>query len=1127
MKIAIFSTNVQGIYSGGRYLSLIMGYSLSRAGASVAYYTNLVPTFDGDFDAYRAEDRLDIVLEADWPDRDPDVDWVIVIPTGSLNDAFYSKAVGFAERSGARIALLSFETANWFNALTSPPRSPLPWESWAKVVENGGLVLTIAREGIAPARDFYSRILPETVLHYDFWYPAINDRAIEAIGWQEIPKYPNRIVSFVRTNDPHKGASAFLQLPPEFFENKTLSLIFGRGIDREFIQSLQDHTRSVHGFTLQAYDRVSDEEKLALLASSSVLFFPSGFEGFGYPPIEAAAVGTPTVAYDLPVVRETLGPTGHFVRPGDIEQVAITLEHVAGAPPFDPAPLPAPGMFTTLEAGQALMEKLRKAEAGLEPATSVPPLPPGDWTLADSAWFNASASQESSGLIQVTGTFSYADPLADPFLVIADTQSVEFDIFEQPRPGLIRFSCRLPEAYIDLDNGEVTLEAQSANRPLLSCTLPIQIDPTQRLSRNLADDAAIDPERGAAIIIEADTFGEDPHSRLILLQLVSELSLMNFQPYLIAPNCVMDRLARHSELAGLFHGVSLNNPVTTRQDGRVRIRVREDASGDMPEDPVEIVTAPDGDMNLMIRKGPAMAGKSLNNELLPALFGESFETPRILLTGALGADGLTASALSLIHAVRAEIGTVHTPAFYCIDTDDAARNTIDLPSNVVAVDLADCALRWDASDIVLVNCSAGTMTGSLPLQFADKSAKPLDATRPDQIEQAVKEILVRLDSTRPQQASLMNSITGSDFKMSASGQYGRMARLREGRQAMLNYVTSPRQIETPSRSVPRAGSGYVHTSQSRPVSISSFLRACSFRINADYVELRATETPILEFELEETARTVMIDMVLLLKSSRADKRKIQLILNNRMTQTLEVKPGRYQRLKATFEMNEDDRHSGLHTICLVPATCQAGDTLRVRSLAVFPSEFDPSQDAADMDTSSAGASLVRTRMEHSPPSRPAPRFSLTLNSAQSIISCGRGWGARERHYRWTIGRVAELQMPYQSGTESELKLKILAGAFIGDWAEQARMAIQINGRRIGDLSFTGQPSEQTLILPHEVSKAGFDRLDIIVESPTSPVSKGLNSDQRELGFCVYRIDIEPVSVTLDQASETNEASLPA
>ena len=291
--------------------------------------------------------------------------------------------------------------------------------------------------------------------------------------------------------------------------------------------------------------------------------------------------------------------------------------------------------------------------------------------------------------------------------------------------------------------------------------------------------------------------------------------------------------------------------------------------------------------------------------------------------------------------------------------------------------------------------------------------------------------------------------------------------------------------------------------------------------------MRATETPILEFELEETARTVMIDMVLLLKSSRADKRKIQLILNNRMTQTLEVKPGRYQRLKATFEMNEDDRHSGLHTICLVPATCQAGDTLRVRSLAVFPSEFDPSQDAADMDTSSAGASLVRTRMEHSPPSRPAPRFSLTLNSAQSIISCGRGWGARERHYRWTIGRVAELQMPYQSGTESELKLKILAGAFIGDWAEQARMAIQINGRRIGDLSFTGQPSEQTLILPHEVSKAGFDRLDIIVESPTSPVSKGLNSDQRELGFCVYRIDIEPVSVTLDQASETNEASLPA
>jgi len=37
------------------------------------------------------------------------------------------------------------------------------------------------------------------------------------------------------------------------------------------------------------------------------LLFPSRAEGFGLPPIEAAALGVPVVCSDLPVIREVLG----------------------------------------------------------------------------------------------------------------------------------------------------------------------------------------------------------------------------------------------------------------------------------------------------------------------------------------------------------------------------------------------------------------------------------------------------------------------------------------------------------------------------------------------------------------------------------------------------------------------------------------------------------------------------------------------------------------------------------------------------------------------------------------------------------------------------------------------------
>ncbi|TML01160.1 MAG: glycosyltransferase family 4 protein, partial [Actinobacteria bacterium] len=54
---------------------------------------------------------------------------------------------------------------------------------------------------------------------------------------------------------------------------------------------------------------VPHDEKLASLYSGALaLVMPSWLEGFGLPPLEAAACGTPSIVSDLPVYDETLGP---------------------------------------------------------------------------------------------------------------------------------------------------------------------------------------------------------------------------------------------------------------------------------------------------------------------------------------------------------------------------------------------------------------------------------------------------------------------------------------------------------------------------------------------------------------------------------------------------------------------------------------------------------------------------------------------------------------------------------------------------------------------------------------------------------------------------------------------------
>ncbi len=52
---------------------------------------------------------------------------------------------------------------------------------------------------------------------------------------------------------------------------------------------------------------LDDEAMAALVSGARALLFPSEAEGFGLPPIEAAALGVPVICNDLPVYRETLG----------------------------------------------------------------------------------------------------------------------------------------------------------------------------------------------------------------------------------------------------------------------------------------------------------------------------------------------------------------------------------------------------------------------------------------------------------------------------------------------------------------------------------------------------------------------------------------------------------------------------------------------------------------------------------------------------------------------------------------------------------------------------------------------------------------------------------------------------
>ncbi len=61
--------------------------------------------------------------------------------------------------------------------------------------------------------------------------------------------------------------------------------------------------------------QITDGYMKFLLRGAKALLFPSLEEGFGIPPLEALALGTPVIASDIPVLREIYGDTVHYIDP--------------------------------------------------------------------------------------------------------------------------------------------------------------------------------------------------------------------------------------------------------------------------------------------------------------------------------------------------------------------------------------------------------------------------------------------------------------------------------------------------------------------------------------------------------------------------------------------------------------------------------------------------------------------------------------------------------------------------------------------------------------------------------------------------------------------------------------------
>ncbi len=91
-------------------------------------------------------------------------------------------------------------------------------------------------------------------------------------------------------------------------------LLREQGVDRKFVHFI--------GF-------VEESDKPAIYRSAAAFVFPSRYEGFGLPPLEALACGTPVVGSDVASLPEVVGDAGVLLPPDDAQGMAGALIQLA------------------------------------------------------------------------------------------------------------------------------------------------------------------------------------------------------------------------------------------------------------------------------------------------------------------------------------------------------------------------------------------------------------------------------------------------------------------------------------------------------------------------------------------------------------------------------------------------------------------------------------------------------------------------------------------------------------------------------------------------------------------------------------------------------------------------------
>ena len=152
--------------------------------------------------------------------------------------------------------------------------------------------------------------------------------AAELAAFRQRNGLPERYLFYLGTLEPRKNIPRLIDAYAQIAKETGVPLLIGGGKGWLYEPILAQAERLQLGDQLRFVGYVPQDEQHLWYGAATAFVFPSLYEGFGMPPLEAMACGTPVIASNASCLPEIVGSAALQVDPYDVDALADAMRRV-------------------------------------------------------------------------------------------------------------------------------------------------------------------------------------------------------------------------------------------------------------------------------------------------------------------------------------------------------------------------------------------------------------------------------------------------------------------------------------------------------------------------------------------------------------------------------------------------------------------------------------------------------------------------------------------------------------------------------------------------------------------------------------------------------------------------------